>query len=63
MATGQVRDGEFWAQCRKCGQWQAVAAAPRQADLYFEYWQAVFTCCQETQQAWFTIEKVDDDVH
>gem|GEM_PF-6100513 len=40
-----------------------MTATATQADLYFEYWQAVFTCCQRQQSVWFTVEKVDDDVH
>jgi hypothetical protein len=43
--------------------WQEVAAEPKEADLYFEYWQASFCCCLEQQTAWFTIEKTEDDVH
>ncbi len=63
MSQGRIQDGRFFAQCRRCGKWQEVTAAATQADLYFEYWQAVFSCCRQEQTAWFTIEKVDDDVH
>lgn len=63
MSTGRIQDGKFWAQCQYCGVWQEVEAVAKQADLYFEYWEAVFSCCQRRQAAWFTIEKVDDDVH
>ncbi|MGQ9921625.1 MAG: hypothetical protein ACUVRZ_09905 [Desulfobacca sp.] len=63
MSEGRFQEGQFWARCRQCGTWQEVAAAIKEADLYFEYWQAVFCCCGQEQTAWFTIDKVDDDVH
>ena len=62
-ALGRLQEGRFYAQCQECGRWQQVHATAVQADLYFEYWQAVFTCCQRLQTAWITVEKVDDDVH
>jgi hypothetical protein len=63
MTLGRIFEDKFWAQCRECGVWQEVFAEPREADLYFEYWQARFRCCNQDQSTWFTIEKVDDDVH
>jgi hypothetical protein len=63
MSQGRIINEKFWAQCRECGGWQEVLAEPQKADLYFEYWQARFRCCNQEQAAWFTIEKVDDDVH
>jgi hypothetical protein len=63
MTQGRIVEDKFWAQCRQCGVWQEVLAEPKEADLYFEYWQAFFSCCFEHQTAWFTIEKVEDDVH
>jgi hypothetical protein len=63
MTQGRLIEDKFWAQCWECGVWQEVAAEPKKADLYFEYWQACFCCCRREQTAWFTIEKVEDDVH
>lgn len=63
MAAGRVVEDGFLARCDICGTWQRVQPEPRQADTYFEFWQAVFVCCGKEQTAWFTIEKVDDDVH
>lgn len=63
MAEGRIADGNFWARCPVCGTWQRVQPEPRRADAYFEFWQAVFVCCGQEQEAWFTLEKVDDDVH
>jgi hypothetical protein len=54
---------KFLAQCRVCGGWQEVFPDPEKADLYFEYWQARFYCCNQEQACWFTIEKEVDDVH
>jgi hypothetical protein len=63
MTQGHFIEDKFWAQCRECGVWHDVSAEPKKADLYFEYWQARFSCCHQEQTAWFTIEKVEDDVH
>jgi hypothetical protein len=63
MSQGRILGDEFWAQCRECRGWQEVYPELKKADLYFEYWQARFCCCQQEQSIWFTIEKVDDDVH
>lgn len=63
MSPGRIIAETFWAQCRVCGGWQEVRPEPRNADLYFEYWQARFSCCGQEQTQWFTVEKVDDDVH
>jgi len=58
-----VVEDRFWAQCRECGTWREVFPESCQADAYFEYWRADFACCGREQIGWFTIEKVDDDVH
>ena len=63
MSRGRMSADKFWAQCSVCGGWQEVFPEPKKADLYFEYWQACFYCCNQEQSHWFTIEKVDDDVH
>jgi hypothetical protein len=63
MTEGRIIADKFWVQCRQCSTWHEVLAEPREADLYFEYWQAQFSCCSQEQTAWFTIEKVEDDVH
>ena len=61
--SGRIIENKFWARCRECGVWQEVLAQPMEADLYFEYWRASFSCCNTEQVTWFTIEKEDDDVH
>lgn len=63
MSQGRVKEDRFWAQCRECGAWQEVCPEPKESDTYFAYWQAFFRCCNLEQSAWFTIDKVDDDVH
>jgi hypothetical protein len=63
MSQERLIGDTFWARCRKCGDWQEVFPEPKKADLYFEYWQARFFCCDQEQSTWFTIDKVDDDVH
>jgi hypothetical protein len=63
MTQGRLIGDKFWAQCRVCGVWQEVRPKSEKADLYFEYWLARFKCCAQNQEVWFTIEKVDDDIH
>ena len=63
MTQGRIVEERFLAQCRVCGAWREVQAEAHKADLYFEFWRATFTCCGLEQTAWFTLEKVDDDIH
>ncbi len=63
MAEGRQVGEVFQARCEVCGAWQPVRPQPRRADAYFEYWEAAFSCCGRKQAAWFTVEKVDDDIH
>lgn len=63
MSESYIAGEKFQARCQRCGRWQEVSAAPQAADLYFEYWRARFICCGQEQSAWFTVEKVDDDIH
>jgi hypothetical protein len=57
MTQGRIVEDKFWAQCRQCGVWQEVLAEPKEADLYFEYWQAFFPLFRTTNRL-FTIEKL-----
>ncbi|AEB08118.1 hypothetical protein [Desulfobacca acetoxidans] len=63
MPPARIVDDKFYAQCQECGVWQEVFPVVAQVDTYFEFWQAQFLCCGRQQSAWFTIEKVDDEVH
>lgn len=63
MSQGRIVGEIFLAECRVCRTWQEVQAQVQEADLYFEFWQATFRCCDVDQTAWFTVEKVDDDIH
>ena len=63
MAEGRQEGEVFQARCGICGIWQRVEPQPRRADAYFEFWEAVFICCDREQSAWFTLEKTEDDIH
>lgn len=63
MAQLRLTRGRFEARCERCGAWQAVAARQLPCDLFFEYYQAEFSCCQAPQVAQLAVEKDELDFH
>jgi len=59
-------DGNYLAQCCKCGIWVEVCPEDPQyckAEIFFEVFQFNFHCCGLRQSATFTIEKDTVDFH
>lgn len=63
MTNTQVKDGRFWAQCRKCGQWREVRPGDCGSELYFAHQEAWFSCCGLEQRVTFVVEKDELDFH
>jgi hypothetical protein len=63
LTTTKIEAGKFLAQCRECGRWQEVSPQGRQAEGYFEMWEADFRCCDRKQTAVFILEKDYLDFH
>lgn len=63
MSFGKMENDRYFAQCRKCGEWQEVRPQDSKSEPYFAHWEASFSCCGLEQRAIFIIEKDELDFH
>ncbi len=63
MAQLRFAGGRYEARCERCGAWRQVEARQLPCDLYFEHYQADFTCCGIPQVAQLAVEKDELDFH
>lgn len=63
MAHIRMQGDNYEARCEHCGAWQTIEPRQTGADGFFVHWQADFTCCGIKQNASFTEEKDEIDVH
>ena len=59
----EVREGRYFAQCEKCGEWRDVKPRVEWTLQWFISLEAGFTCCGVEQTASTAILKDEIDFH
>jgi hypothetical protein len=63
MIAVKIEGDKFLARCERCRRWLEVEPRCTRSNLYFAYWERIFSCCDNWQTAVFTIEKDEVDIH
>jgi|UniRef100_A0A7C3UYU7 hypothetical protein len=63
VARLRISDGRYEACCEYCGAWREVQVRQLPGDLFFENYQADFSCCGVSQTARLAVEKDELDFH
>ncbi len=63
MAELRSAGDRYEARCEHCGAWREVVVRQMPCDIFFEHYQAHFTCCGVPQTAQVAVEKDEIDFH
>ena len=63
MAELRTSGNRHEARCEHCGAWQEVEVRQVKCDIFFEHYEAGFTCCGVPQVAQMAVEKDELDFH